>query len=84
MKEWVCFTFPYHCSSLNEVKAGTLSNRAGTWRQGLMQRARMGAAHSLASHDMLSLHFVEPSTTSPKVAPPTKSSGWITWRHFPN
>jgi hypothetical protein len=48
---------------------GRNSNRAGTWRQELMQRPQRGAAYWLAPHCLLSL-LIEPKTTSPGMALP--------------
>jgi hypothetical protein len=43
------------------------SNRAGTWRQELMQSPWMNAAYWLAQPAFL----IEPRTTSPRIAPLT-------------
>jgi hypothetical protein len=42
------------CLASKEVRTGT-KNRAGSWRQELMQKTWMGAAYWLASHGLLSL-----------------------------
>ena len=57
-----------------EVSQDGNSNRAGTWRQELMQKPWRGAAYWLAPHGLFSLLSYRTRTTSPGVAPPTM--GW--------
>jgi hypothetical protein len=72
------------------------SNRAGTWRQELMQRPWRGAAYWLAPHGLLSLlcyrtqdHQPRDTTTHIGLGPPSLITekmpySWISWRHFLN
>jgi hypothetical protein len=47
-EERVCLVYIFTSESIKEVRIGTQSNRAGTWRQELMQRPWRGAAYRLA------------------------------------
>ena len=50
------------------------SNRAGTWRQELMQRSWRNAAYWLAHHDLLKLLYYRTRASAQKMTPPT--TGW--------
>ena len=71
------------------------SNRAGTWRQELMQRPWSSAAHWLAPHGLIRLlsyrtqdHQIRDGTTHHGLGPPHQSLvkkmtySWILQRHF--
>ena len=74
-RDWL--TLPHCCSSPKEVRTGTHSHRAGTWRQELMQKPWRGAAYWLAYHGLLSLlsyrtqdNQPRDGTTHHKLVPP--------------
>ena len=71
-EERVYFHLAYTIISLEEVGTGT-QNRAGTWRQDLIQRPWRGAAYWLALplHPACSdCYLIELRTTSPGMIPP--------------
>jgi hypothetical protein len=64
---FIWLTLPHLCLSLKEVRTGT--DRAGTWRQELMQRPWNEAAYWLASHGLLRLLSYSTQGQQPRNGP---------------
>ena len=72
-KGFIQFTILYYSPSLREVR--TNRNRAGTWRQELMQWPWRSAAYWLAPHGLLSLLSDRTQDHLPRVCPTHNGRG---------